>query len=211
MAAGALPNQVLPAEYFNEIVRRNSAWLQYLADSTGVVGYTDDWSYADGVKSRIVNVSPAALIVEPGDAADASLYDGVGAFPFVFSNPGGAIVNALLPLNRYLPAGGILQAVEVALAYDDTGVDACELFLETQEVNWTNVTAGSTPVAAAGSTSLAGGTGSLSNGIQNLSASSIAHTIQTQRQSVLRLRIAGGPQLIYGLRLTYDSRGPRDR
>lgn len=29
-----MPNQVLPAEYFNEIVRRNSAWLAYLQELT---------------------------------------------------------------------------------------------------------------------------------------------------------------------------------
>lgn len=34
VAAGMLPNEVLPAEFFNEIVRRNSAWLTYLQELT---------------------------------------------------------------------------------------------------------------------------------------------------------------------------------
>lgn len=105
VAAGALPNQVLPAEYFNEIVRRNSAWLAYLEDLTS---------------EQTIVIPPAAFARWGG----AQLIDGFSGYSIdgpILNFPDGVDCWAEVDLAAYLPRDAEINRIRWTGSLDDVG------------------------------------------------------------------------------------------
>lgn len=111
VAAGMLPNEVLPAEYFNEIVRRNSAWLTFLQELTA---------------PREIVIPGGAFQIVTGSALERQLgsaYTGFvsGMRGQVLACPSGSgPLRAYLDLSPYLHIAPMaITSVRITGAYDD--------------------------------------------------------------------------------------------